>query len=88
MANRFYLSALFRKPMIVQRGSYMAELCEKYGLGVVIDETDDFSARILAWYANYNYELFTSNCQRFLKIVEQELSIFDSKLLELYRSTL
>lgn len=88
MANRFYLSALFRKPMIVQRGSYMAELCEEYGLGVVIDETDDFSARILAWYANYNYELFTSNCQRFLKIVEQELSIFDSKLLELYRSTL
>ncbi len=37
MSNRFYLSLMYKKPMIVTAGSVQAALVKKYGLGIVLD---------------------------------------------------
>ncbi len=83
MANRFYLSALLRKPMIVHKGSYMAELCEQYGLGVILEEKDDFRSAILDWYNGFDYDCFSEGCKLFLGSVKEDLSKFEDNLLVL-----
>lgn len=85
MANRFYLSSLFGKPMIVHKGTYMADLCTKYGLGVVLDESENFGATIKQWREKHDNESFTKGCKEFLQIVKHDLSVFENKLLALYR---
>lgn len=85
MANRFYLCAQLRKPMIVNAGTYMADLCEEYKLGVVVKEDDDFKSVIKRWYENYEFDTFSSQCQLYLESVKQDIICFENKLVSLYR---
>lgn len=87
MANRFYLSALFHKPMIVHKGSYMAELCNQFGLGVVLKEGDDFAKCIKDWFEDYDYETFSNGCRLFLESVKQDIYIFENRLISLFAET-
>lgn len=87
MANRFYLSAQLRKPMIVTKGSHQGELCERYGLGLVLDENDDFSEKIIEWWRTFDYEKYDSGCRAFLKQVEKDMMIFENSLKDLYNKT-
>ena len=84
MANRFYLSALLMKPMIVNNGTYMARLCEEYCLGLVIKEGDNFKEKISSWYANFDFKKFSDNCRFFLNAVKQDMNEFEKRLLKLY----
>ena len=87
MANRFYLSAQLRKPMIVSKGSYQGGLCDRYGLGVVLDENDVFSEKIIEWWRTFDYEKYDSGCRAFLKRVEKDMMIFEDSLKDLYHKT-
>lgn len=86
MANRFYLSAAFRKPMIVHKGSYMAELCEEYKLGVVLEDKDSFSKELMHWWKSFDYKVYNDNCIRFLKTVTSEMELFETKLKTFYKT--
>ena len=83
MANRFYLSAQLRKPMIVSKGSFQGDLCEKYGLGVVLDENDDFSEKIMEWWRSFDAEKYDEGCRAFLRSVDNDMNIFENQLIEL-----
>ncbi len=78
MANRFYLCAQFRKPMIVNAGSYMADLCDKYKFGVVVKEGDDFNKVIIKWYEKFDFENFSIQCQKYLESVKQDIVNFET----------
>lgn len=84
MANRFYLCALLMKPMIVNKGSYMARLCEEYCLGLVLKEGDNFKEKIINWYTNYDFTKFSDNCRKFLYLVKEDMNEFENRLLKLY----
>lgn len=86
MANRFYLSVQLRKPMIVAKGSHQGELCERFGLGVVLDENDNFAEKIRAWWNNYQADKYEEGCQAFLKTVIMDVNAFEKELVLLYHA--
>ena len=88
MANRFYLAAQLRKPMIVTKGSHQGVLCEKYGLGVVIDEHDDFVEKIIKWWQSFDAEIYENGCKAFLKSVKNDLKAFNQSILRLTYNTI
>lgn len=86
MANRFYLSVQLRKPMIVTKGSHQGVLCEKYGLGVVIDECDNFAERIQSWWRRFDVQKYEEGCIAFLKSVGEDMERFEKELVQLFQA--
>ena len=76
MANRFYLSALFRKPMIVNEGCFQAEQVQKYGLGLVVSDEDDLYEKIVSYWENLDWNQYEANCSRFLDVVSEDMQVF------------
>ncbi len=87
MANRFYLSVLLRKPMIVARGSHQGDLCERYGLGVVLDENDIFAEKIRSWWSCFDAQRYEDGCKAFLKSVGEDMVRFEKNLVWLFHET-
>lgn len=84
MSNRFYLSVLMRKPLIANKGSFQAELCEKYDFGVVLDENDDFADKIKSWWRRFDAEKYNRACKIFLECVKCDMKRFEQKMVESY----
>ena len=80
MSNRFYLSVMYRKPMIVNRGCYQAKIVSRYNLGVVLDSTRGVENQIRSYVENFNYELYNANCEAFIQKVIKDINLFEAKL--------
>ena len=72
MSNRFYLSLMYKKPMIVTAGSIQAALVEKYGLGIVIGETQELDAEIRNFISAFDYEKYVTESNRLLAAFVEE----------------
>lgn len=81
MTNRFYLSAVFKIPMIVREGTYQAELCKKYSLGCILNAERNFEYQLKTYMELFNRENFINGCDRFLNEVEIDLNKLDLFLL-------
>lgn len=86
MSNRFYLSVLHRKPMIVREGTFQAELVKQYGLGVILDDTDNFVEMIECWWNDFDFEKYNEGCRAFIDVVVADMNVFEKKLLWLHSS--
>lgn len=86
MSNRFYLSVLQRKPMIVRKDTFQAELVEQFGLGVVLDDVDDFPKKIEYWWNNFDQEKYNEGCRRFINMVIADMNDFEIKIVDLYKN--
>lgn len=73
MSNRFYLSVMLRRPLIVNEGCFQAKMVEMYGLGVVVYPEDDMYAKILNYWQNINWNEYNESCRQFIEIVVYEL---------------
>lgn len=87
MSNRFYLSVLFRKPMIVNEGCFQAEMVRKYGLGVAIGKDLDFNSAIQKYWQSFDPEQYDANCIHFLNDVRNDICHFEEVLVSLYNVT-
>lgn len=87
MSNRFYLSAMLRKPMIVNDGCFQADQVRKYGLGVVIYEGNNMSQEILDYWRTFDSKMYNENCIQFLSNVEEDILVFNKRLLEIVLSS-
>lgn len=79
MSNRFYLSVIHRKPMIVNEGSYQAVICKKYGLGVVIDYNKNFVEQLNDYVEKFNKFEYEKNRRRFISEVLYEQKEFEKQ---------
>lgn len=77
MSNRFYNSVLYRKPMIVNEGCYQADLVDKFGLGIVLKDQDDFYGRITEYWGELDWNKYQENCEFFLSIVRCDIETFN-----------
>lgn len=77
LTNRFYLSVLMKKPMIVNDGSYQAEQVSKYGLGIVLKKSDNFSISIKNYWDSLNAEEYERNCKQFIDSIVLDIKMFD-----------
>lgn len=80
MSNRFYLSVLMKKPLIARKGSFQAEVIERYGLGVVLDDKDFFGEEIKKWWSSYDAKQYELGCCKFLECVSNEIDRFEYQL--------
>lgn len=81
LSNKIYDAAVFRRPIAASCGTYLAEIAEKYGLGFSVDAADEnvYSA-FERYLKNYDKEVFTQNCDRFIDVVKQDEAVFKEKL--------
>ena len=71
--NRLYDAALFKKPIITAKGTYLSEIVEEYKLGFCIDIFNDDIKKCLNEYINsFDPQKFTKNCNKFLDEVYRD----------------
>ena len=81
LPNRLYDCVLFKKPIIVSKGTYLEQVIEKYHLGLAIDvEKEDALKAVTSYLDRFNPELFEEGCQQFLEKVEQEIADYHHAL--------
>lgn len=80
VSNRFYLSLLYGKPMIVRDGSNQALLVRKYNLGLIINSTDNLYDNIYDFSKSFDTKLFNFGRKRLLDEIKSDINMFESKL--------
>lgn len=79
--NRIYDAALFKKPILVAKGTYLSRMVEKYDLGISIDPAkDEILQSISAYICSFDSEEFTKKCNGFLFDVSRDLKIFHERI--------
>ncbi len=83
MANRFYNACISKRPMLVTKGSYMAEVLKKHDLGIELDlDNDNIPKKIDTYINRFDYKKFSQGCNDFLNEIENDQKIFVAKVTE------
>ena len=81
LSNKLYYAAIFRKPILVCENTYMAEISQKYGFGLLMDDTDEFCAdNLYKKYQSINWEKLNNGCEAFLDKVKKDNEIFEDSI--------
>lgn len=82
LPNRLYESCIFRRPIIVTSGTYLAEVVAEYGLGIVMDSEDpgEFAAQLDRYLDPGHFARYEANCEMFLARVSEEIGIFQGRV--------
>jgi len=84
LPNRLYDALIFYRPLITSRGTYLAELSDKYHLGVNINGFDsNIEEKILDYVNNFDREKFKRGCDELMKEVIVEESKFRNRVFQI-----
>ncbi len=83
MSNRFYLSVIHCKPMIVNDGCFQAKVCKRYKLGLVIKNDDNIADRIIKYKKEFILKEYIDGRSKFLEKVQWDLHRVQEKIIEL-----
>lgn len=81
VSNRFYLSVLMKKPMIVNRDCHQADLVEKYNLGIVTT-LDSIVEDIESYHNGCNKKNYVISCELFMSEVVNDYEYFKTKVMQ------
>lgn len=71
--NRLYDAAIYKKPILVSKGTYLEEIVKKYCIGISVDIFEDNVAEAVDEYIrHFNQTLFLDGCNSFLKDVLED----------------
>lgn len=85
--NRLYDCLVFYKPMVVSKGTYLAELTEQYNLGITLNGFDENCEEQIKCYCKKFDEIeFKNNCDRLFDSIKEEELIFENKIKEIFVS--
>ncbi len=76
LPNKLYDCVLFKKPIVVSAGTYLAKVVEKYGLGVVVSDLSNIKADLDYYVQKFSAELFVKNANKFLALVKEDQNVF------------
>jgi hypothetical protein len=82
LSNRFYLALILKIPMIVRSNSIQGEYVEKFNLGISIDNCDDLSTKLIAFYNSYSHDEFVLNCNNLLQEILDDQLLFEKSILK------
>lgn len=75
LPNRLYDCVLLKKPILVSKGTYLADIVAEFNLGIAVDvENEDVVQAVDTYLKNFDCKLFDQGCRRFLEKVEGEIS--------------
>ena len=72
MSNRFYLSVIYGKPMIVNSDCTQSYYVSKYNLGVVINDNEDIAEKILKYCDVFDLQNYNSGRSAFMETVKKD----------------
>lgn len=72
LSNRLYNSALYGRPMVAIKGTYLSELIKMYDLGLVINSYDNIEEKLLNYLSIINIEEYNKGRIKFLNKVFKE----------------
>lgn len=85
--NRFYDAAVYGKPIMVSKGTYLADLTTEYGLGISVDVFNDDVPTLLSDYLkSFDADEFDAACKRLLDDVERDLREYRNAVFALIRA--
>ena len=76
MSNRFYNSLIYKKPMIVTKGTTQGDYAEEFDLGIVIEDCSDLPNR-LRNFLESDYSLYCNRCEQLLNIFLRDQFAFE-----------
>lgn len=81
LPTRLYEACLFKKPIISSKGTYLGEIIDQYGIGLVVDVfKDDVATKLGDYLYNFDNEQFSQSCENFLNDVKKDELIFFASL--------
>lgn len=85
LSNRFYLSLIYKRPMIVTQETTQGEYVEKYGVGIAITGCNDLADRMNR-FLNDDYRQYTNRCNELLKTFIDEYYSFENAVISFVQS--
>lgn len=82
LPNRLYNAALYGKPLITLKGSYLAEQISFYQLGLTADTLDNIDQVINDYVKNFDLAAYQKGRTAFFSKVLEENAIFKNRLIE------
>lgn len=88
LPNRLYDCVLFKKPIIVSKGTYLEKVVSQYQLGLAVDvENDNVVQSVTAYLENFDKTAFEAGCAHFLEKVQTEITAYYNALHAFCRPT-
>ena len=86
LSIKLYYGIYCKLPILVEPGTYMEDITQKYDIGFTVDElSDDLNDRIYKWYRSIDFDNMKKNCNEALEIIYAEnnkfLTLLDSFLI-------
>jgi hypothetical protein len=83
LPNKLYDCILFKKPIIVSSGTFLAKVVNEYNLGFDIDiNKEDLYVKLISYIEAFDDQLFLEGCNTFKSKVLQEDKHAEDKFLE------
>ena len=79
--NRLYDALLYKKPILVSKGTYLSEVVEEKGIGLAIDVfNDDVNKLLIKYIESIDYEMFLIKCRSYIEEIKREQSHYLNKI--------
>ena len=69
LPNRLYKSAIYGKPLLAFKGTYLSEVISKYDLGLVVSSFKNLDGKIWEYISNFNVKKYEQGRYNFLEMV-------------------
>ena len=81
--NKLYESCIYRRPIIVNRGSYLSDIVTDNDLGIVIDlnNKESLAEKIARFYEPEYYAHYVRCCDLYLDMVKEDITVFRNEVL-------
>lgn len=80
LPNRLYNAAIYGKPMLAFEGTYLAEIVNKYNLGIVVESFDNIEREIMEYINDFKLEFYENGRTLFFEGVIKENIEFRDRL--------
>lgn len=85
LPNKLYDAIVFKRPIIVSKGTYLAEVVDNYSLGIAIDLNENFKDQVDEYVKSFSAENFERGANEFLRISLEEDTEAVSEILSFVR---
>lgn len=82
LSNRFYNSLIYRRPMIVTKGTIQGEYAEEYKVGLALSDYTNLANEVVHYMSSLDNVNYDNNCQKLLSKIIGENELFEQKLKE------
>lgn len=80
LSNRFYNSLIYKRPMIVTKGTIQGDYARQYDVGLVIDDCKNLDKKIVSYLGNLDYNVYSKQCDFLLDVFLEENREFEKTI--------